>query len=62
MRVGVLGAGSIGAYLGGRLIASGVDTVMVGRPALAEAIAEHGGLELTDYRGFHVKLPAERVP
>ena len=61
MRVGVLGAGSIGAYLGGRLVAAGVDTVMVGRAALADAIAEHGGLRLTDYRGFDRTLPAERV-
>ena len=60
MRVGVLGAGSIGGYLGGRLAAAGVDVTLVGRPALAEAVAAHG-LRLTDYRGYDVTLPAARL-
>ena len=61
MRVGVLGAGSIGTYLGGRLLAAGVPTTLVGRAALADAVARHG-LRLTDYRGFDVTLPPARVP
>jgi 2-dehydropantoate 2-reductase len=61
MHVGVLGAGSIGAYLGGRLIAAGVATTLVGRAALADAVARDG-LRLTDYRGYDVTLPAARVP
>lgn len=60
MRVGVLGAGSIGAYLGGRLAAAGVEVTLVGRPALAEAVAAHG-LRLTDYRGHDLTVPAARL-
>lgn len=60
LKVGVLGAGSIGAYIGGRLAAAGIDTVMVARPALAEAVAA-AGLRLSDYRGFDETLPPERA-
>ncbi|MDB4970849.1 MAG: 2-dehydropantoate 2-reductase family protein [Myxococcales bacterium] len=61
MKIGILGAGSIGAYVGGRLVAAGVDTVLVGRPALAEVVADKG-LRLTDYRGFDTTLPPARIP
>jgi 2-dehydropantoate 2-reductase len=60
IRVGVLGAGSIGAYLGGRLMAAGVPVTLVGRASLADAVARDG-LRLTDYRGFDVTLPPSRV-
>jgi 2-dehydropantoate 2-reductase len=60
MRIGILGAGSIGAYLGGRLVAAGVPVTFVGRASLAEAVAAHG-LRLTDLGGFDVTLPPERV-
>jgi 2-dehydropantoate 2-reductase len=46
-----MGAGAIGCYLGGRLAASGVEVVLVGRPSLAAELAQ-SGLHLTDYRGF----------
>jgi 2-dehydropantoate 2-reductase len=61
MKVGVFGAGSIGAYLGGRLIAAGVPTTLVARPSFADAIRP-SGLRLTALDGFEVTLPAERVP
>jgi 2-dehydropantoate 2-reductase len=61
MNLGVFGAGAIGAYLGGRLIVAGVETTLVARPSLAEAVAR-AGLRLTDYRGFEATLPAARVP
>ena len=39
-RIGVMGAGSIGCYVGGLLAASGVDVVMVGRERIrAEVMA-----------------------
>lgn len=60
MRIGVLGAGSIGAYLGGRLAASGVAVTLVGRAALAAEVATHG-LHLTALDGFDVTLPAARI-
>ncbi|MFO0749344.1 MAG: 2-dehydropantoate 2-reductase [Myxococcota bacterium] len=50
-RVGVMGAGAIGCYVGGRLAAHGVPVVLVGRPSLAAEVAAHG-LHLSDYRGW----------
>lgn len=40
MRVGILGAGAIGAYLGGRLAAAGHDVVLVGRERVLAPIRE----------------------
>lgn len=50
-RIVVFGAGSVGCYVGGRLLASGADVVMVGRPRL-RAIFDEQPLRLTDYNGF----------
>ncbi len=60
MKIGIMGAGSIGCYVGGRLIAAGVDTVLVGRPSLAAEVAAHG-MRLTDLHGFDLTLPPARV-
>ncbi|MSP62470.1 MAG: 2-dehydropantoate 2-reductase [Myxococcales bacterium] len=58
MKIGVFGAGSIGCYLGGRLIAAGHDVVLVGR--LGAEVAAHG-ITLTDHGGARTVLPPERV-
>jgi 2-dehydropantoate 2-reductase len=58
--VGVMGAGAIGCYLGGRLVEHGTDVVLVGRESLAKEIAEHG-MRLSDYRGRDARLAPERV-
>lgn len=42
MKVGVLGAGAIGCYVGGKLAAKGDDVVLVGRAKLATELEEHG--------------------
>jgi 2-dehydropantoate 2-reductase len=60
LKIGVLGAGAIGCYLGGRLIASGADVVLIGRSSLADEIARDG-LRLSDYRGFEQRLRTEQV-
>jgi 2-dehydropantoate 2-reductase len=60
MKIGVMGAGAIGCYLGGRLRASGAEVVLVGRPALAAELAQHG-MQLTDYRGAALRVPPERL-
>jgi 2-dehydropantoate 2-reductase len=60
MNVGILGAGSIGAYLGGRLTAAGVTTVLVARQPLVDAIAQHG-LHLTALDGFDRTLAPHDV-
>ncbi|MEW5854853.1 MAG: 2-dehydropantoate 2-reductase [Myxococcota bacterium] len=58
MKVGIMGAGAIGCYLGGRLQHSGVPVVLVGRQSLADEVAQHG-MHLTDYRGFDQTLRLE---
>jgi len=50
MRVGVLGAGAIGCYVGGRLTAAGHDVVLVGRPRVIDPIAQ-SGIVLEDLDG-----------
>lgn len=51
-RIVIVGAGSVGCYVGGRLLSAGADVVMVGRQRLATTLAETP-LVVTDYRGFH---------
>jgi 2-dehydropantoate 2-reductase len=58
MRIGIFGAGSIGCYLGGRLLAAQHDVVMVGR--LGAEILAHG-LTLTDYEGSRLVIPPSRI-
>lgn len=60
MHVGIMGAGSVGCYIGGKLAAAGVETVLVGRPALAEEIGRTG-LRLTDCDGGDERLAAGAV-
>lgn len=54
-RIAVMGAGSIGCYVGGRLAAAGADVVLIGRERLGREIAAHG-LQLSDYRGTHAAV------
>ncbi|MEV6772118.1 2-dehydropantoate 2-reductase [Nocardia sp. NPDC051030] len=49
-RVTVLGAGSIGVYVGGKLAAAGADVTFVGRPRMLDEITA-SGLRLTDLDG-----------
>lgn len=57
--IGVVGAGSIGCYVGGRLAAAGEDVVFVGRPRIVDEVREHG-LRLTDYRGADLRVDQPR--
>ena len=56
----VMGAGSIGCYIGGQLAAAGCDLHFVGRPRVLTALAQHG-LTITDLDGERQRLPAERL-
>lgn len=56
----VFGAGSIGSYVGGRLLAGGGTVGFIGRARLGEALAAHG-LRVTDYRGADHAVPAARI-
>jgi len=50
VRIGVMGAGSVGCYIGGALAHAGEEVVFVGRPDLGKEIAAHG-LHLVDVHG-----------
>jgi 2-dehydropantoate 2-reductase len=58
MKVGVLGAGAIGTYVGAKLILAGHDVVLVGR--LGKEIAEHG-IALSDHTGAVASVPSSRI-
>ena len=42
LRIGIMGAGTIGSYVGGCLAADGADVVFVGRERLAKELKAHG--------------------
>ncbi|REM41967.1 2-dehydropantoate 2-reductase, partial [Mycobacterium tuberculosis] len=56
----VMGAGTIGCFIGGSLAAAGVPVTFVGRPRVLEKLAKHG-LTLTDIDGATHKLPPEKL-
>lgn len=60
VRVGVMGAGAIGCFVGGMLAARGMPVVLIGRPALKQRVAE-GGLTLTDLNGATVVVTPAQV-
>ena len=59
-KVAILGAGSVGCFIGGAWAAAGVPVTFVGRPKLSRDLDEHG-LTLTDYGGWHAHLPPGEV-
>jgi len=54
-RVAVLGAGSVGCFIGGAWQAGGVPVTFIGRPRIARDIHEHG-LTVSDYSGWSERL------
>lgn len=61
MRIAIFGAGSIGVYVGGSLLAAGIDVRLIGRAWMGERIARQG-IVLTDLYGHRVELDGARVP
>jgi 2-dehydropantoate 2-reductase len=59
-RICIFGAGSVGCYLGGRLIAAGASVRLIGREAHARQLQSHG-LTLTSLRGDVKKVRAEQI-
>ncbi|MFI6865486.1 2-dehydropantoate 2-reductase [Nocardia sp. NPDC050406] len=57
-RVMVLGAGSIGVYVGGKLAAAGAEVTFVGRPRILDEIRS-AGLRLTDLDGHDESVAPE---
>ena len=60
MKIAVLGAGSVGCYAGGALLAAGGDVVLIGRARMKARLAEFG-ITLTDLSGRHVYLAPAMV-
>ncbi|MGN8080866.1 MULTISPECIES: 2-dehydropantoate 2-reductase [Variovorax] len=58
--VTVLGAGSIGAFVGGALLSAGADVHLIGRSAMGQRISKHG-LHVSDLHGWDVSIPADAV-
>ena len=58
--VAILGAGSVGCFIGGTWAAAGVKVRLIGRPRLADEIARYG-LTLSDYAGWEKHLPPQTV-
>jgi 2-dehydropantoate 2-reductase len=54
-KVAILGAGSIGCFIGGAWLAAGVPVTFIGRPRLSKDTDEHG-LTLSDYSGWQIRL------
>ncbi len=59
-RICVYGAGSIGVYLGGRLLAGGSEIAFVGRARMGGLLREHG-VVLTHYDGGRWEAAAHRI-
>ena len=55
LKVLVFGAGAVGGYIGGALLAAGIDVTFLVRESAAEGLRDHG-FHLTDYRGLDLKL------
>lgn len=55
-----MGAGSIGCWLGGNLLAAGEAVHLVGRPRVLQALREHG-LTLTDRAGGSAQVPTSAL-
>jgi 2-dehydropantoate 2-reductase len=54
-RIAILGAGSVGCFIGGCWQAAGLPVSFIGRPKIAHDIREHG-LTLSDYSGWEARL------
>jgi 2-dehydropantoate 2-reductase len=54
-RVAILGAGSVGCFVGGAWQAAGLPVTFIGRQKTASDLDRHG-LTLSDYSGWRVEL------
>jgi 2-dehydropantoate 2-reductase len=59
-KIVIIGAGSIGCYLGGCLIASGASVTLIGRERMLKQV-ERFGLRLTDWQGRYSHVPANKI-
>jgi 2-dehydropantoate 2-reductase len=54
-RIAILGAGSVGCFIGGAWTAAGLPVTFIGRPKIAADVAQHG-LTLSDFAGWQARL------
>ena len=59
-KVAILGAGSVGCFIGGAWASAGVPVTFIGRPRISKDVDEHG-LTLTDFSGWQAHLPPGEV-
>ena len=59
-KVAILGAGSVGCFIGGAWAAAGVPVTFIGRPKISKDVDEHG-LTLSDYDGWQAHLAPGEV-
>jgi len=60
LRIGIVGAGSIGCYIGAALQMGGAEVSFLGRRRMANELAEYG-LHISDFRGMKYSLPASAL-
>jgi 2-dehydropantoate 2-reductase len=58
--IAVYGAGSVGCYVGGRLLAAGGRVQLIARASTAQELRDHG-LHLSDYRGTQLRVDPSNV-
>lgn len=54
-KIAILGAGSVGCFIGGAWSAAGLDVTFIGRPKLSKDVDQYG-LTLSDYAGWEARL------
>lgn len=59
-KVAILGAGSVGCFIGGAWASTGIPVTFIGRQKLAKDVDRHG-LTLSDYSGWQAHLPPGEV-
>jgi 2-dehydropantoate 2-reductase len=59
-KVAILGAGSVGCFIGGAWAAAGLPVTFIGRQKLSSDVDAHG-LTISDYSGWQVHLPPGEV-
>lgn len=60
LKIGIVGAGAIGCYLGGRLAAIGADVAFFGRASFAAEVAQYG-LSTVDMNGQRRTVEKEKI-
>lgn len=59
-RIVVLGAGSVGCFIGGAWLAAGCKVAFIGRERIRQDISDHG-LGLSDQDGWHIRLAPDLI-